>query len=187
LLDYTKQHSIPLYKVFYYLFGTIAVISIIWSLISIRSNINRIHTQAFHININGTPLWTFSEKQAWEIKEFFPKVEEDLHGEKNVFVYPYCPLIYTFINLNNPTKFDFVPVYFQNKRIVNLFEIPIINLLRGDKINYVVYCGLDLNYINSLLLDQLPNYNMNSLLDVYVIQNYNVLLRVDNIMLLKIK
>jgi len=184
LLDYTKQHSIPLYKVFYYLFGTIAVISVLWSLISIRSNINRINTQAFHININGTSLWTFSEKQAWEIKEFFPKVEEDLHGEKSVFVYPYCSLIYTFLNFDNPTFTEVFPVITNS---LNHYEYSFnraVQELIKNKTRYIIYCNWPEHYTQMLLALNKTQYKKN-VLDLFVENNYLPLFRINNLILYK--
>ncbi len=189
LLDYTKQHAIQWHRVFYYLLGTIAIISIIWGVISLRSNINRINTQAYRVSINGTPLWTFSEKQAYEINEFFPQAEEILYGEKNVFVYPYGALLYVLLNLNNPIGFDYAPIYaVDNDNLINSFDIPIIKLLKKYNVDYVIYSGWNKHYVNSVLfhMHSLP-YNMNSILDNYIFENYDVLLKIDNEMLLKIK
>jgi len=184
LLDYTKQHSIPLYKVFYYLFGTIAVISIIWSLISIRSNINRINTQAFHININGTPLWTFNEKQAWEIKEFFPKVEEDLHGEKNVFVYPYCPLVYSFLELNNPAFTDMIPTVMDVPDYGRYSFNRAVQELIKNKTRYIIYCNWPEHYTQMLLALNKRQYKKN-VMDLFVENNYFPLFRINDLILYK--
>jgi hypothetical protein len=160
--------------VFYYLFGTIAVISVLWSLISIRSNINRIHTQAFHININGTPLWTFSEKQAWEIKEFFPKVEEDLHGEKNVFVYPYAPLLYVFLDINNPTKYDYILIRLGIAGANSYVLYDIIKELQKKHVQYLIKHGWPEHYTQMLMaLKHITPYP--TVLDEFVKSHYTEL------------
>jgi hypothetical protein len=184
LLDYTWQHSIPLYKVFYYLFGSIAVISVVWSLISIRSNINRINTQAYHVSINGTPLWTFSEKRAWEIKEFFPKAEEDLHGEKNVFVYPYCPLVYSFLDLNNPAFTDMIPTVMNVPDYGRYSFNRAVQELIKNKTKYIIYCNWPEHYTQMLLALNKRQYQKN-VLDMFLENNYFPLFRVNELILYK--
>jgi hypothetical protein len=108
----------------------VAVSLVLWGIVSMKTNVKNIETRAYHINFNGTHVWTFNEKEAYEINEFFPHVKEILHGDKNVFVYPYCSIIYVFMNFKNPIGFDYAPVYAVNNNLTNTFAIPVIKLLK---------------------------------------------------------
>ncbi|MGB9735860.1 MAG: hypothetical protein ACPL1H_06490 [bacterium] len=184
LLDYTKQHSAGWYKLLYYLFGAIAVLSVISGVVSMKSNINRINTQAYHVNINGTPLWTFSAKQAYEINEFFPQVERVINGDKNVFVYPYCPLCYVFLNLNNPVFTDMIPTVMEVPNYGRYSFYRAVQDIIRNKTDYIIYCNWPQHYMQMLLALNKRQYHEN-ILDMFVEDNYNPLLRVDGLILYK--
>jgi hypothetical protein len=170
--------------VFYYLFGSIAVISVVWGVISVRSNINRIDTQAYHVSINGTPLWTFSEKQAYEINEFFPKVKETVEGDKNIFVYPYCSLLYVFLKLNNPVFTDVLPVIINWPDYGEYSFYRAIQELVKKKTTYIIYCNWPEHYTQMLLTLNKRQYQEN-IFDTFIKDHYIPLLRLDELILYK--
>jgi len=183
-LNFIKDKSKLLYKGSSVVWNLVAVSLVLWGIVSIKININNIKTHAIHLNLNGTQVWTFSEKQAWEIKEFFPKVEEDLHGEKNVFVYPYCPLIYVLFDFNNPAFVDLIP---------NMMDVPdygeysfnrAVNDLIKHKTQYIIYCNLPQDYINYVLALEKKQYQVN-VLDEFIGSYYIPVLRVNNLILYK--
>jgi hypothetical protein len=182
-LNFIKDKSKLLYKGSSVVWNLVAVSLVLWGIVSIKININNIKTHAIHLNFNGTQVWTFNEKQAWEIKEFFPKVEEDIHGEKNVFVYPYCPLIYVFMNLNNPLSYDAVqsvdaPNYGRYSCYTIVQELII------NKVNYIIYCNWPEHYTQMLLALNKRQYKKN-VLDLFVENNYFPLFRINNLILYK--
>lgn len=186
LIEKTGALSDILYKILSLAFGIITILFVVWRVAVMKSDIIEIYEYAYRININGTHVWTFNAQQAYVLSQFLPKVEHILHGEKDVFVYPYGPLIYVLLNLKNPIRYDFAPVYANSSALMKTFAIPIIKSLNVYNVNYVIYCGWGKDYINNFLSTQhLSPYDMNSKLDEYIFDNYIVLLKVNDMMLLK--
>jgi hypothetical protein len=184
MIGNTKQISTVLYRLLYYAFGAASVLFIVWRIVVMQSEIMHIYQYAYKMNIDGAHVWTFSAKQAWEIKEFFPKVEEDLHGDKNVFVYPYCPLIYVLFDFNNPTFTDLIPTFMNVPDYGDYSFNRIKNDIMKDKTNYIICCNLPQHYINYVLSLEKKQYHVN-VLDEYISAHYISALRVNNLILYK--
>ncbi len=180
LLEYTKQK----YIFVKYAMETICGLLLLWSFVSIKSNIHRIDTQAYHVNINGTHVWTFNEKQAYEINEFFPQIKKILNGDKNVFVYPYGPLIYVLLNLNNPVFTDMMPQIIDIPDYGRYSYYRAVQDLRRSKMQYIIYCNWPQNYINTVLALNNKTYQEN-ILDKFINDNYLSILHINNLILLK--
>ncbi|MCL4478544.1 MAG: glycosyltransferase family 39 protein [Deltaproteobacteria bacterium] len=183
-LDYLRNKYNWAFKGAIIVWTVTAVILILWGVISMKTNIHAIEASAYQINFNGTQVWTFNEKEAYEINEFFPQVEKILNGDKNVFVYPYGPLIYVLMNFNNPLYFDYAPVYVNNNNLINTFAMPIIQLLKADNIKYIIYCGWPKDYVNAVLALENRQYHINAL-DIFIRAHYSPVLRVNDLILYK--
>ena len=173
-----------LHRLLKYAFDVATVAGVAWCLLIMYTNIVNRYEQAYSIDMNGTRLWTYNKQQVWEINEFFPKVESILQGKKNVFVYPYCPLVYFIYKFNNPTFTDFflttwgVPDYGEYS-----FNRAIQDLIR-HKTQYIVYCDWPHNYLNHILALENKQYHVN-ILDKFISDNYTSILNVNDLVLYK--
>ena len=184
LIENTKRISAILYKFLYYAFGTASVLFIVWRIVVIQSEIMHIYQYSYKMNIDGTHLWTFNTKQAYDINEFFPQVEKILHGDKNVFVYPYCPLIYVLFDYKNPTFTDLIPTFMNVPDYGEYSFNKIKNDIRRNETNYIIYCNLPKDYINRVLALEKKHYHID-VLDKYFTAHYIPELRVNNLILYK--
>ena len=183
-LDAVKNKNRLLYKTFYYIWHFVSVALIVWAIYSMKKNIENIETVGFHIEFDGTPVWTFNQKEAYEIKEFFPKAEQMLQGEKYVFVYPDGALIYVMMNLHNPVFIDWVPTLtgMPDEGAYGFYrEVQDLIL---NKTKYVIYCSWPRDYINAVLSMEKKQYRVNAI-DEYINSHYTQILRVNNLLLYK--
>lgn len=186
IIGSTSRVSKNLYKLLQYGFGAVFAFFIIWGIISMGTEVHSINKSAYHINIYGIRVWTFSSKQAYNISEFFPQVEKHLHGDKNVFVYPYCPLVYVLFHFNNPTFTDLIPTIMDIPNYGTYSFNSVVQFLLRKKTDYVVYCDVPGNYIKDVTILKAGRYRTN-VLDEYISNSYTPVLRVNDLILYKKK
>lgn len=172
------------HKVLQYAFKIAVLAGIVWCLLMMYTNIVNRYEHSYTIDMDGIRLWTYNKTQVWEINEFFPKVESILQGQKNVFVYPYCPLVYFLYRFNNPTFTDFflttwgVPDYGEYS-----FNRALQELIR-NKTQYIIYCDWPHNYLNHILALENKQYHVN-ILDKFISNNFTSILNVNDLILYK--
>ena len=187
VIEHTKNISEGLYRLPRYLFGAITLTGAVWCILIMYSNIINRYERAYTIDFNGTHLWTYDKQQVWDINQFFPTAEKQLDGDKNVFVYPYCPLVYVLYGFNNPTSMDFM---FANPL---LSAMPndgpygynrIVQELKKANTQYVIYCNFPQDYINfELGLDY--KHDRANAVDEFISSQYIPVLKVDQLVLYK--
>lgn len=183
-LDFLKNKYNLLHRSLRYLWDLIVILLVVWGVMSMRSNIHNVEVRTYPIDFNGTHLWTFNEKQAYEINEFFPQAEKILNGDKNVFVYPYCPLVYVLFDYKNPTFVDVTSTVSNVPDYGNYSFAMMVNELMKHKTNYIIYCNWPQHYTQMLLALNKRKYKEN-VLDIFIGNNYSPIIRVDNLILFK--
>lgn len=176
-----------LHKFIRYAFNIIVAACVVWCLLIMYTNVVNRYEHAYTMDINGTRLWTYNKQQVWDINQFFPKVEKRLQGDKNVFVYPYCPLVYVLYGLNNPTSMDFM---FANPLLSAMPNSGpygydrIVQELKKTNAQYVIYCNFPQDYINfELGLDY--KHDRANAVDEFMSSQYIPVLKVDQLVLYK--
>ncbi|MGC8756750.1 MAG: hypothetical protein ACP5QW_09560, partial [bacterium] len=101
-----------------------------------------------------------------------------------VFVYPYCPLCYVFLNLNNPVFTDMIPTVMEVPNYGRYSFYRAVQDIIRNKTDYIIYCNWPQHYMQMLLALNKRQYHEN-ILDMFVEDNYNPLLRVDGLILYK--
>ena len=184
LLDYLKHKHNWGFKGAIIAWNITAVILVLWGVISMKTNIHNIHTSAYHLNFNGTSVWTFNQKEAYKIKEFFPEAKKMLGGDQSVFVYQYCPIINVFMHLHNPVYIDWIPALTDMPDYGPYgFERAVQELIK-KKTQYIIYCNWPQDYIDAVLKTEGKLYHVN-VLDKYIASAFTPILKVNELILYK--
>ena len=186
ILSYSKSHNLIFYRSFYYLFGIAGICLLIWGGSSIFSNIKRIETQSYSLNINGTKVWTFDEQKAGHILSFMNNIPSVLKDHRHVFVYPYAPLIYVFMHYTNPTRYDFIYIQLGIEGANAYVLRDIINELQQKHVQYLIKHGWPHRYTRMLMsLKHISPYP--NVLDEFVQSHYTSLWSIGDYSILKLK
>ncbi len=186
LLSLAKSHRSYFYKPVYYLSGLAGVCLIIWGVSSIAGNINRIQTHKNEFDINGTKVWMFSKERAYTIKQFLHEEHKLIDNKKDVFVYPYAPLLYVFLGLNNPTHYDFIYIRLGIEGANAYVLHDIIRELQQRPVKYLIKHGWPEHYTRMLMsLKHITPYP--TVLDEFVQSHYSALWTIGEYSILQIK
>ena len=186
-IERTGRISEALHRLLRYLFSGVALAGAVLCVLIMYSNIINRYEHAYTMDINGTHLWTYNKQQTWEINQFFPKAEHILKGNKNVFVYPYCPLVYVFYHFNNPTFMDFM---FANPLLSAMpnygpysYNRVVQELIKANT-QYIIYCNFPQDYINfELGLDHI--HEQKNVVDEFIGSEFIPVLKVNQLILYK--
>lgn len=186
VLSYTKAHVQSFYKPLYYLSGIAGICLLTWGGSSILSNVRRIQTQSYALDIDGTRVWTFDELKVNRIESFIHNVPSILQDHRNVFVYPYAPLLYVFLGLNNPTHYDFIYIRLGIEGANSYVLDDIINELQQKHVTYLIKHGWPEHYTHMLMsLKHITPYP--NILDEFVQSHYTQLWTIGDYGILRIK
>ncbi|MCL4479081.1 MAG: hypothetical protein M1381_08315, partial [Deltaproteobacteria bacterium] len=185
-LSYAKEHKRNFFKPLYYVSGIAGICLLAWGGSSIFSNIKRIETRSYPININGTKLWTFDEQKAEHIQSFMNNVPSILQDHRDVFVYPYAPLIYVMMHYTNPTRYDFIYIQLGIEGANSYVLRDIINELRQSHVRYLIQHGWPQRYTQMLMsLKHITPYP--NVLDEFVQSHYTALWTLGEYSVLQIR
>ena len=184
LTNLIKKRNIGFYKVSYFIWNLAAAVLVMWAMASMKSNISAIQTSAYHLNFNGTSIWTFNQREAYEINAFFPEARKMLDNDRSVFVYQYCPIINVFMHFHNPVYIDWIPA------LTNMpdygpygFERAVQELIQ-KKTKYIIYCNWPQDYIDAVLKTEGKHYQFN-VLDRFISSTFTPVLKVNELILYK--
>jgi hypothetical protein len=184
-INYAKTHKQYLYKPLYYMSGIIGAGLLLWGFSSMGANIKHIKAHAHQININGTKVWMFSEERAYKIGQFLHEEHTILDKKKDVFVYPYAPLLYVLLDLNNPTHYDFIYIRLGIEGADAYVLYDIIKELQEKHVQYVIKHGWPEHYTQMLMsLKHITPYP--TILDEFVKSNYTELWTIGEYGILKV-
>lgn len=185
-IDYTKAHKQYFYKLLYSISGVVGICILLLGGISLFENIQHIKDNAHSLDINGTKVWMFSKEKAYNIKQFMHEKHKIIGDKKDVFVYPYAPLIYVFLGLNNPTKFDYILIRLGVGGANSYTLNDIIKELQEEHVEYLIKHGWPEHYTQMLMfLKHITPYP--TVLDEFVESHYTPLWTIADYSILKLK
>jgi len=99
-------------------------------------------------------------------------------------VYPYCPLVYSFLELNNPAFTDMIPTVMDVPDYGRYSFNRAVQELIKNKTRYIIYCNWPEHYTQMLLALNKRQYKKN-VMDLFVENNYFPLFRINDLILYK--
>ena len=187
LLGYLKPRLwVLLYKGVERLIGIVATIIIIVICSALFAGAKRVQKDAYHFTVNNVRLWTFNRQMGKALADFSGKAERIMGGDRTALVYPYSPILYTLLNLQDPLKYDILIKLGNDKGTPDSILVDAIRRLKSMPVRFVITYDWAPNVFRAVSRSLGMQYTPN-ILDNFILGHYTPVISNDGFMLLQMK
>ncbi len=174
----------PIFRIIRRLFSIAAFAGIGAVCVLMFQNMRLIDTQAYHFKLMHEHLWSFDRYGASTLVDFISKADRIIGSDRNVLAYPFAPLLYSVMNIENPTGYDSIPSFGVKYGAPRFMLADIVNKLKASHNKYIIIHNW--SYSTLMRLYKMNNMKFHpNVLEKFILEHYQSVLTIGNFSLLK--
>ncbi len=101
-------------------------------------SVKKIQEKGYHFILDHERLWTFDRYGAETMVNFIAETDRIIKNDRKVFVYPIASILYSVMDIQNPTSYDLVPSLGTVSDTPSFVMDQIIRQLKASKTKYII-------------------------------------------------
>ncbi|MCL4557334.1 MAG: SLBB domain-containing protein [Deltaproteobacteria bacterium] len=166
------------------LFNIVALAGAAAVCVIIYNNVKKIDTKAYHFELDHEHLWSFDRYGASTLVEFITQADKLIGSDRNVLAYPFAPLLYPVMGINNPTAYDLVPSFGTKISAPRSMLEDVLSRLKSSHNEYIITHNWSYPLLMQLYKMNNMEFHPNSL-ERLILEHYDTILKVGSFSLLK--
>ncbi len=135
-------------------------------------SVKKIQEKGYHFILDHERLWTFDRYGAETMVNFIAETDRIIKNDRKVFVYPFAPILYTVMDIQNPTSYDIVPSLGTVASAPSFVMDQIIRQLKASKTKYIITYQWSYTELRHISKEQGKIFSLNTL-EKYIFTHYH--------------